>query len=96
MTEKTKLLPEGKFVQFTEPGDGFTAGLASIKGPITIYSPHSFECYREEARKVIRVLKGEGVDDEHLDLPEFGYNALGLNSFLAALAFEILDEESHL
>ena len=34
--------------------------------------------------------------EEALDLPEFGYNAMGLNSFLAALAFEILDEEAHL
>lgn len=96
MTTKTDLPTDGTFVTFDQPGDGVTIGRCHIKLPVPVYSPYSFDDYRKEARMVLRVLKGESKDDEHLRLPEFGYNAMGCNTFLAALAYEILEQESHL
>jgi hypothetical protein len=93
MTEKTKLLPEnGHSVHFSEPTGNVTIGSAKVRH-IPIYSPRHFDNYREEARLVMKVLKGECSKEEALTLPEFSYNACGLNTFLAALAYEILEGE---
>jgi len=93
---KTEItLPEGKFVTFSK-NDNETIARAHVGAPITIISPQHFEDYRAEARMVIKVLKGECSPEEAQELAEFSYNAMGLNSFLAALAYEILDQKSHL
>ena len=88
-------LPQGQLVTFNQPPD-VTIGYCTIKVPIPVYSPSSFDDYREDARKVLKVLRGECNQDDALELPEFGYNAMGCNTFLAALAYEIFEQESHL
>lgn len=92
-----RVLPDdGTFVEFIDPNTlGLTIGHANVR-QIPIFTPENFDTYREEARKVIKVIKGESSQEEALELGEFGYNAMGCNTFLAALAYEILEQESHL
>ena len=56
-----------------------------------IYQPENFDAYREDARRVIRVLKGEPEGDDLEILPELGLNAVGLDVFMAAMAYELLN-----
>jgi len=94
--EKPDLPTGGTFVTFDQPVDGNTIGRCHIQMPVPVYSPQNFHNYREDARVLLRVIQGNCTKDEVLALPELSYNAMGCNSFLAALAYEILEKESHL
>lgn len=93
----SKHFPDGtNWVKFKEPqsGSGFTATGARIEYPFQlILSPEQFEEYRRDAQRVIRVLKGEPQGDDVEILPELGYNRMGLDNFLVALAYELLETQ---
>lgn len=82
-------LPEStSFVEFEQPGPHETVGRCRIHYGIPV-RPENFEDYQADARNLIAVLKGEREGD--LDkIAEAGLNAIGLDTFLAALAYEIL------
>jgi len=56
-------------------------------------NPEHFEHYRNDARAMIRVVTGEGAnleeDQEHVGT--MALNAMGVNTFLAALAYEVCE-----
>lgn len=60
-----------------------------IKYEIPIYQPDNFDVYREDAHNLILVLKGEREGDLSA-VAELGLNAMGLDVFLAAFAYELL------
>lgn len=77
----------GTFVKFVDS----PAHAQAVFIPLYLNSVEHFAGYREDARKVIRVIMGETTEEEALELPEMGLNAMGVNNFLAAFAYEVLD-----
>lgn len=93
---KTRILPEGTLVELVDPEGNFRAGRLHLKTPLTITQPEHFERYREDARLLLKVVKGECSQEEALTIPEFGLNAIGVDNLLAALIYEVVEEGGHL
>jgi len=80
----------GNNVVFSEEG----GGSAQVRH-ICLFGacPENFENYRDDARRVIRVITGDGVKEGDEDLVVgMGLNAMGVNTFLAALAYEVCEQ----
>ena len=83
-----------QWVKFQKPQPGVRAVRASIDFPFLLaLTPEQFEEYRRDAQRVIRVLTGEPQGDDVEILPELGYNRMGLDHFIVALAYELLEAQ---
>ena len=94
MTNQTKTVEtladlSGDCVTFEEGGMGGSAQVKNI--PLFLRDPSRFEGYREDARRVIRVLIDGGTKEDLHRINRTGLNAMGINNFLAAMAVEIMD-----
>ena len=79
----------GKNVVFNDEYD-----IAQVRSILLFgVDPHNFEFYREDARRVIRLITGDGLqeDDEEM-VAGMSLNAMGVNTFLAALAYEVCEK----
>ena len=92
MTNETKTVADlsGTFVKFEESAIGGLAHVTNI--PLFLRDPNSFEGYREDARRVIRVLIDGGTKEDLNRINGTQLNAMGINNFLAAMAVEIMDQ----
>jgi hypothetical protein len=56
--------------------------------------PENFEFYRKDARALIRVITGEGatLEEDQETVGVMALNAMGVNTFLAALAYEVCEQ----
>jgi len=84
---------DGVHVEFfrVEPGKPGLNSLV-VKTPIPIFSPATFDDYREEAQCVIRLLTGESKPDDAKRVAGASYNRMGLDTFLAALTYELMKQ----
>jgi len=88
----SRILPSGgQLVRFVDPKPPSVAGYCYMEAPIVITQPELFDSYREDARKLLRVVQGDCTPEEAQSIAELGYNALGVNNLLAALLYEVLE-----
>lgn len=89
--QETLAALSGTFVKFEE----HTAlGLFGQAHMITFgLTPRSFERYRDDARVLIRVVKGEGatLEDDRVRVARMELNSMGVSNLLVALAYEIAE-----
>lgn len=82
----------GTFVKFEEHP---VLGLFGQARLLTFgLSPRSFEGYRDDARALVRVIKGEGatLEDDRKQVARMALNSMGVSNFLVALAYEISEK----
>jgi hypothetical protein len=66
----------------------FEGGMVTAASPV--YT-EDLESYRDDARRVIRIVMGAGTQDDLDDLSTAGLNAMGVCNLFAALALEVDD-----
>ena len=84
LPESTPLIEFRKSKQLNTP-------FCKINYEFPIYQPESFGHYRADAKRVLRIIRGEQEEGDLEAVTSLQLNAVGVDVLFAAIAYELLE-----